>query len=344
MKYGPALLALAAVLAAGAIATLRREPAAVPAPARPTVPASSSEAPASDPGPAPLAATPPPAKKIPRGGLRVTLAGSEASIDGRILVLDDRLSREADRDAKGGSRVQVLIEKLTTGPKTLVYIPDGAPYGTATASARVEVGSVVEVQLDLQKAAGALSGVAVDTLQQPLAGVTLTVLLPPVFPSSTPGSPERPVWSRTANFSGGRGRTMVTESAALLADGRVSRSTSSNDAGEFEMTGLGAGALTLEVAYKDLRFTQACVVGGENRIVVPVVFETPLPNLEELDFQRRIHELLRQMSLHQDAPEPYAAQLRELLQRKVDAAPITAQERALLQTHIDAIGKPAVGR
>jgi hypothetical protein len=267
--------------------------------------------------------------------------GAEASIRGRLLVLDARRSPETEREIGGGSRVQILVDKLTTGPKTLLYLPEGAPYLPAMASGRVDADGVQEVPLDLQAATGVLTGITVDSLQQPLAGVTVTVLLPPIFPSVSPGDPERPIWSRTGGSSAGRGRTIVTESAALFADGRVSRSASTNDAGEFELVGLGAGAMTVEVAYKDLRFTQDCVVGGENRVVVPVVFETPIPDLQEEQFKERMHELLRQMVLHPENPEPYAAQLRELLQKKVDAAKISAKERALLQKHIDAIGRPA---
>lgn len=339
MKYGPILLALAAVLAAGAIAYFRN--GADGATVRRPAPGSPTDASPSDPGSAPaLPPDAPAAKKVPRGALRVTLAGSDAFIDGSLIILDERLQQEAAHPLKGSGRLEVRIDKLSPGSKTLVYAPEGSVYLASSVPARVEADAVGEALLTLQ-AAAALTGVAVDSLQRPLPGVTVKALLPPLFPSSTPGNPDHPVWSRHGGHSSGRGRVAVTEGFDLLADGRVSRSVSTDQDGTFEITGLGAGALTLEVAYKDVRFTQACVVGGENRIVVPVVFETPIPELQEELFQKKIRELLRGIALHPDSPEPYAAPLREMLHGKVDAAKISDVDRAHLQKLIEEIGRPA---
>jgi len=340
MKYGPVLLALAAVLAAGTIAFFRKSDE--DAPVRRPPPGSSADALPADPGSTPGSQlpTPPAAKPAPRGSLRVTLVGSDASIDGSLIVLDERLQREAASEAKGSGRLELRIDKLSPGSKTLVYAPEGSVYLAASLPARVEAEAAGEALMTLQ-AAAALTGVAVDSLQRPLPGVTLTVHLPQLFPSTTPGNPDYPVWSRHGGRSRGRGRVMVTESFSLLADGRVSRSVSTDQDGGFELTGLSAGAFTFEVAYKDVRFSQACVVGGENRIVVPVVFETPIPDLREELFQKKIVELLRQIALHPEAPEPYAAPLREMLHGKVDAANVSNQERASLKKLIEEIGRPS---
>jgi hypothetical protein len=71
-----------------------------------------------------------------------------------------------------------------------------------------------------------------------------------------------------------------------------------------------------------------------------VVREAPVRDLEAEERSRATNELLRQMVLHPEAPEPYAAQLRELLLRNLEKSKATPAEREEIRKRIDSIGRP----
>lgn len=274
---------------------------------------------------------PPAAAPIRFGRLRVVIEGGD--VPGRLLVFGARERVDVDRPIAAGA--ESLFEKIPAGPKNVVFLPDRDRLAVS-AAAVVPPSGVGEARLALQPSA-TLAGTVVDLLQRPLPGVRVEVRRAPLF-----SPPPRP--GKTADLylraeTPGRGPDAVTRSTSLETDGSLRLAATSGADGAFALDGVEPGSLDVQVAWKDVRFSQLCTVGAENRIVVPGVPEAIVVDPAEADAMARITEWLRQIVRHPEAPEPYAAPLRAFLRERLAARPLTARERADLLARIESIGR-----
>lgn len=319
--------------------TARPRPESPETPSAPT-PAPAGQDPAPNPGPGPAAA--PKVEKVPPGSLRVTITGT--SFEGRLVVVDADNTSESIQAVSGEGSAEHVIPKLKPGAKTVVFIP-GETHLAASTEAVVVSAQEARAALTLKDAAS-LKGVVVDSLQQPLPEARIEVSIAGVLPAR-PGTPgPNSLWSEAGGRSSGpRGsRVSINFSQQLGWDGALKKSITTDGRGGFELTGVAGPAVTVEISYKNVRFTQSCAVDAENLLIVPVVREAPARNLEAEELRRSTTEILRQMVLHPEASEAYAAQLRDILSKNLEKSSATPKEKEEIRKHIDAIGRPAPPR
>src|SRR5262245_16600413 len=206
MKHWPVVLALVLVLVAGLVA-LRREPSSQ-SPSKPPSagPAADPQAPVAGAGPTSEGAPPllPPVKPRETGSLKCVLIGDAGAMQGILLVLGDGEANEASRPASGEGRVEITIDKLTKGPKRVVFLPERT-HAAVSAEAVVPASAVAEVTI-LLKAAGTVKGKVVDSLQRPVPSATVEMSCPAVFAAQQTGKAPVSVWGEGGGRSGGRGR------------------------------------------------------------------------------------------------------------------------------------------
>jgi hypothetical protein len=293
----------------------------------------SSPTPSGDPDPKPAA-------KIATGSLRILLEGAAAPLNGQVVVLTPEDVPDTSLEVAGTGRVEVRADKLKPGPKRVVYVSQST-YLPAVGEATVEPEKEAELTLTL-RSAGGLKGTVVDSLLRPFPGVTVEVSVPAVFAPRSAHPQAFSVWFHGGGRSGGRAggtpRTPVHSSRSLWSDGHLEASVSTDDEGEFELDGI-AGPVTVTVRYKDVSFTQACLPDADNMFIVPALPQAPPVDLKAEALQKSIQAMLRQMAIHHDNPEPYAAQLREILYRNLEGMSIPEKEREEIRKRIESIGR-----
>lgn len=297
-----------------------------------------------DPAPGPGPAAAPKVETIPPGSLRVTITGTAQPYEGRLVVVDADNTSESIQKVSGETTGEHLVPKLKPGAKAVVFVPDDTHFAVSTEAVIV---SAQEARAALAlKDAAAVRGVVVDSLQQPLPGVRIEVSISGVL-TGRPGKPgPNALWSESGGRSSGpRGERMtISFSRQLGWDGALKKSITTDHQGGFELTGVAGPALTVEISYKDVRFTQSCAVDADNLLIVPVVREAPARNLEAEELNRSITAILRQMVQNPQASEAYAAQLRDILTQNLEKSNATPKEREEIRKHIEAIGRPAPPR
>jgi hypothetical protein len=345
IRHWPLVLALLLGLAAlffyrsRNIAEIPTVPPPIPGCGRPGTPPPAMDVGQEHPGSSPPAAPDKP-EGIATGSLRVAITGTGHRFAGYLVVLDEDDCTEEQQTASGDAPAEFVIPKLKPGAKRLFFIPD---YAFLVDSMEVAVDPARESRATLSlKESAEVRGVVLDSLQQPLPGVRVEITIPGVFVPRTRKTSDNSVWSIFGGRSGGpRGHSVITyHSMSLEWDGSLRRSITTDRDGEFSISGVTGSALTADLSYKEVRFSQVCKTDADNLLIAPVVREAPVRDLEAEERSRATNELLRQMVLHPEAPEPYAAQLRELLLRNLEKSKATPAEREEIRKRIDTIGRP----
>jgi hypothetical protein len=283
---------------------------------------------------------PKPAAKIATGSLRILLEGADAPLNGQVIVLGPEDVPDTSLEVAGSGRAELRAEKLKPGPKRVVYVSQHS-YLPAGGDATVEPDKEAVLTLTL-RSVGVLKGSVVDSLLRPFPGVTVEVSVPGLFVPRKARKEAFSVWSQGGGRAGGRAggtpRTPVYSSRSLWSDGHLEVSTTSNDEGEVTLAGV-ADAVTVTVRYKEISFTQACLPDADNLFIVPALPQAPPVDLKAEDLKKSIQAMLNQMAIHHDNPEPYAAQLREILYRNLESMSLPEKEREEIRKRIESIGR-----
>jgi len=329
-KLWPVLAGLLILLAL-ALYFRRSAPATPPKDPKPGVPIVTPK------DPEPIDPTVPPTTKVDdppgieagNGSLRVVLEAPGQSFAGVVTVLLAPGKTPLQKSVFGSETESVLFEKLPVGPRRVLFIPSRAQ---APVSAETTIPETGEAKVVLRLAsASQLRGTVVDALQQPLAGVRVSLTLPGVFPVLAPG-PGR------MSFGGGVGRagggSSTSGSYAYWSDGSLRLSSTTGKDGTFSIGGLPNNAVTVEVSFEKIRFSQACVADREARIIVPHV---PVPAAQDpaaVEFRRAADALLTHMLEHPEAEEAYWTQLKALIEGWISRPGVSPSDRHAVQDSI----------
>jgi hypothetical protein len=301
------------------------------------MPAATESSKASDvadrPGPrppdAPISA--PSAVPAETGKLRVIVeaAGHFSGLVG--LVGPDGRARD-QQNIWGDDNKSILFENLKPGNHRALFVPS---LGHAPTSADVKVieGTESTVVLKLTPAS-VLRGIAVDALLRPLAKVHLGVELPSALPAMEGAARDLMAGGggRASSAPGGTGHG--TWFYSVSSTGSVKLEATTGTDGTFSIAGLPSNAVTLQVTYEKLRFTQSCLVDSEVRIVVPVQPIAPTPDPELQEFRRAADVLMKGMIEHPETGDVYWAQLKALLEGWIARPGFPEPERKAVQDSI----------
>jgi hypothetical protein len=335
---------LALVLLAGLAFWLRRPPKGPETPTPPSPLPSSGSQPLPPPPP-PVGAPPPPQtpssvsppQETRSGRLVAAIESPAGSFTGVLAVLSPTGQRLGQQNVSGDGAGSFEFAALPPGPCRVLFVPTR---GGAPAVAEATVPEQGEASASLRLAASTrLQGKALDALQRPLPGVSVSVVLPG-FVNRYPAAGDRSLlfgtWSQTLSSAAGAG---IARSGgyALGSDGSLRLSATSAKDGSFSITGVPGVALTVDVSYEKLRFPQACVPDVEATILVPVQPAEPTPDPSRENFRKAVDVLLRQMVDHPESGDAYWDQLKTLLRdwmKRPGASPADqkAVEDAILET------------